>query len=514
MKYTEKLGLKKPDPTDFYNLEDFNYNADKIDEELGNFDPVELLNNIKTVDGEGSGLDADLLDGKHATAFATSDHKHDMSDINNLNLTAENTKVKDTDNNFVSGTVEGALQELATKDKALDKRIDDNKVEIDRLKLSVADGKSKIATSVSGKGVPTNGSDSFQQMADNIDSIKTKLPILEGDVGVTEDSEGNVFGVTKFEERQMYYDRKNLRYLNWEYAFGSIRAIAVDNEGFVYACASGIASDDNNGVIKLDSEGSLIWRKNTTYAYFLDVDTKGFIYVSLERTKIVKLDSEGNIIWEFNIRDVERLIVDSENYIYATSSADYKVIKLDSEGNLIWEYSMHKALAITTDKDGNVYASNRYASSSEYNRIVKLDKEGNLLWNKNLSSSSSGYTTISVDSQDYIYVVEGDYVAKKEPNWDTVWSYSLYGLRFIAVDKQDYVYLVGNGSSASNKIVKIDSNAGLAWSYTLNYATMVYVDNQGYVYGGGYSNTSKLLKVKDNYTLEQIAVLKEREVTE
>jgi hypothetical protein len=108
MKYTEKLGLKKPDQTDFYNVEDFNFNADKIDEGLGNLDPVELLNKIKTVDGEGSGLDADLLDGKDSTAFAATDHKHEMGDINNLNLTAENTTIKDTENNFTIKTVEGA----------------------------------------------------------------------------------------------------------------------------------------------------------------------------------------------------------------------------------------------------------------------------------------------------------------------------------------------------------------------------------------------------------------------
>ncbi|ABX43305.1 phage upper tail fiber protein [Lachnoclostridium phytofermentans] len=31
-KYTEKLNLKKPEPTDFYNIKDFNDNMDKIEE--------------------------------------------------------------------------------------------------------------------------------------------------------------------------------------------------------------------------------------------------------------------------------------------------------------------------------------------------------------------------------------------------------------------------------------------------------------------------------------------------
>ena len=35
-----------------------------------NIDPADLLADIKLVDGAGSGLDADLLDGLHASAFA------------------------------------------------------------------------------------------------------------------------------------------------------------------------------------------------------------------------------------------------------------------------------------------------------------------------------------------------------------------------------------------------------------------------------------------------------------
>lgn len=152
MKFTNNLGLKKPDSTDFYSIEDFNFNADKIDEEFGNIevDANDILTKIKTVDGEGSGLDADTLDGKDSTAFATSDHKHEMDDINNLKLTAENTTVKDIDNNFVSGTVEGALKELATKDKDLDKRIVNNKTEVDNLKIELGANKATLADNING----------------------------------------------------------------------------------------------------------------------------------------------------------------------------------------------------------------------------------------------------------------------------------------------------------------------------------------------------------------------------
>jgi hypothetical protein len=40
-----------------------------------------ILTKIKTVDGSGSGLDADLLDGQHASAFALDGHEHVLADI-------------------------------------------------------------------------------------------------------------------------------------------------------------------------------------------------------------------------------------------------------------------------------------------------------------------------------------------------------------------------------------------------------------------------------------------------
>ncbi len=36
--YTKNFGLKKPEPMDFYNIDDFNNNADIIDEKLNFFE--------------------------------------------------------------------------------------------------------------------------------------------------------------------------------------------------------------------------------------------------------------------------------------------------------------------------------------------------------------------------------------------------------------------------------------------------------------------------------------------
>ena len=81
--YTENYNLKKPAQEDFYNVDDFNNNADIIDSQLKaisdkaaaalpatSYTAADILNKLKTVDGVNSGLDADLFKGKSVIPVA------------------------------------------------------------------------------------------------------------------------------------------------------------------------------------------------------------------------------------------------------------------------------------------------------------------------------------------------------------------------------------------------------------------------------------------------------------
>ena len=80
---TPNINLVKPAYTDNADIGVLNANSDKIDAAVKALQdlitalqtsttPQAILNAIKTVDGTGSGLDADLLDGKDSTYFARS----------------------------------------------------------------------------------------------------------------------------------------------------------------------------------------------------------------------------------------------------------------------------------------------------------------------------------------------------------------------------------------------------------------------------------------------------------
>ena len=128
---------------------------------------LKLLNNgeqIATVDlPEGSGNVPDNV--------VTYEEETDDSVV-----TAENIKLTDTDNNFTSTNVEGALSELFQY---------------------ASNGKKLIAAAITGKGVETNANDTFQTMATNIGNIQS------GGTGITptgtkEITENGTYDVTNF----------------------------------------------------------------------------------------------------------------------------------------------------------------------------------------------------------------------------------------------------------------------------------------------------------------------------
>lgn len=111
MKYTENLNLKKPEKSDYINVEDFNDNADIIDKELKDLD------NNKVEKEEGKGLtkneftdtDKDKLDGIEEKANKTEIvDSLNSNDINKALSAKQGKRLEDkkADKNYVDEQVE------------------------------------------------------------------------------------------------------------------------------------------------------------------------------------------------------------------------------------------------------------------------------------------------------------------------------------------------------------------------------------------------------------------------
>ena len=72
------------------------------------YTPADVLAKLLTVDGAGTGLDADLLDGQHASAFASSTHNHNASYLGISAKAADADKLDGYDSTAFVRSVNGA----------------------------------------------------------------------------------------------------------------------------------------------------------------------------------------------------------------------------------------------------------------------------------------------------------------------------------------------------------------------------------------------------------------------
>lgn len=103
MKLTTKLGLKKPDLTDYVNIGDLNDNMDVLDGEVGSLkEGTTEVTDLETVDKTYKGAINEIN-------TSLSSHKAESATQAHL---AKNIGLEDLDDNFTAVNVEGAMSEL------------------------------------------------------------------------------------------------------------------------------------------------------------------------------------------------------------------------------------------------------------------------------------------------------------------------------------------------------------------------------------------------------------------
>lgn len=502
-------------------------------------DPTVILASMKNLDDLRKELNA-KVDATKTELNTKIDEVR--SDLDSIELTGTKVSIEDEENNFVSTDVEGALKELADSDNSLEIAINNNKSEvngkIDDLKQSVSSGKQLIATATTGRGVPTNGSDSFQQMADNIGSIKTKLPVNEGQLGVAEDINGNVYSFNKLFNRHIYNNpmdavktmevTRNLEGISEDF-------IVSNNAIFIFSSYYG-------KILKISLNCEVLWTYTISGINTLFVDNKENIYAS-SGTELIKLSSDGELLWK-EVGLVIKHVVDNYMYVYGTkgisklnlnkeeqwyyplnSNPKFKIrnshiylytndnfIKLDYNGSLIYELPINNGLIGDVDSEDNIYT---YGETG----ITKKDYKGNILWTYDIPH----IIEIKLDSNDFLYTLSHNkdyswyYVTKINPHGRKQWEYGVgykNKMRNIFLDEDDYIYAVASNSSsgAGGLAFKLNPEGKNEWDLSLPIPTIIKTDGKGNIfiltsYSTGTVHTY-LRKFKDNYTLEKLTILK------
>ncbi len=249
-----------------------------------------------------------------------SENKLQLADItkqiDNINLSAD--KVTLNSSNIKSKNVKGALEELFT---------------------SASNGKNKIVTAITGKGIVANNTDSFDTLSNKIKQIPTYAP-------------ANLLIEVKRSSPITIPD------------YDTIGKIALDVYGKIYCKSTKILS-------KIDEDGYIYWQYTHDRIITSVTVKNGYVYIAdWEGNRIIKINSSsGEIIWNNRYSSkygTESIVIDDNNIIYAGTD-NGKVIKIDSTGEVIWTYDKHKSRvdAIAIDKNGYIY-------SSGGNRLIKL----------------------------------------------------------------------------------------------------------------------------------------------
>ncbi|HID0769588.1 TPA: hypothetical protein ACXC99_003685 [Clostridium botulinum] len=342
---------------------------------------------------------------------------------------------------------------------------------INELFTFASNGKIKIATAITGKGVQASGSDSFDTLSNKITSIKV------GDCNF-----GDVFPVSKIE-----LVNKQPQIWNFIGHSSKVNAIAVDKSGYIYS-----GSDDNT-FKEINSNGQqvLSFNPDNTPVKKIAVDKNGYIYIATNKS-VIKMDKQGNIFWSYNFPYINSLTVDSAGYVYAASTS---AICINPNGEKEWITSSGDTInAIAVTGNGNVYTGKQNQSSS-LKKIVGEPKWYNTYYNADYIATDAmegDYSSIYVASCLNVKEIR-DHGDHADTGWTTkISNYPDYAMYFVSTLKlyNNRIYI-----GTKESVVKLDKQGNILWRFNTDNVRVnaIAVDGNENMYIGSDDNTVKKL---------------------
>lgn len=504
MKETDNLKLNFWDGNDRVKREDFNADNEKIDagyeelikkcEQLGidieNIDVTEELDALaeelrkeiekKVTKEDGKGLSANDYTNEDKALVGTIKDKADKPYVDEQDLKLQ----QDIEGKYeeLNDRVSQHTSDISNKaDKTyVDEKDESLMKEIDSVKLSGVESNKILVDALNSKEVQASTSDTIKTNVQKVNDIEVGDYKI-GDILYNSDIEKTVKDrIGEFSDYEWrYYHR-----------YG-IYAIAQDNNsGFIYA-----GGNDSN-VWKISPEGQKIW----SFYYFdsvssIVVDDEGFIYVGGDRDSVVKLSPDGEEVWEFKrgkqFEDIISIALDKYGSPFIAYS-DRIIIELNSNGTIIKEYTGYDSgfYSVAVDDNGYIYTSDR-----DY-KVIKTSPFGEKKWeyihDTFFNSIELNYEIFIRDPAAFIYAASSyGEVIKINPNGNRVWEKKTregYDNYSIVSDNKGYIYVGGVGY-----VAKLDLNSNEIWRFTKYgnaYATTV--DNDGYVYSTLYTGIVKI----------------------
>jgi len=342
--------------------------------------------------------------------------------------------------------------------------------------------------------------------------------------------------------------------------------ITTDSSGNIYVAGHSYLSNENIGrVQKFASDGTLSWNKQLAYfdsnsgKYRSEIrgiitDSSGNVYVTGKQLApaqtnadvliVVKLDSSGTILWKKKAHFTDgngtylqclgySLGLDSSNNVYVSGGADVdidnqdaSILKYNSSGTIQWSYRYSRPSPqgsgeifqnSAVDSSGNIYNTfsyYNYAATIGYWTVAKMNSSGAVTWARKFSDTNkvASSTGVTVDSSGNVISVgssniSGTYhiiVAQWNSSGTLQWqrqlassSVSDYGSK-VTTDSSNNIYILGNANSTPGAaiVAKYDSSGTLQWQRSLivnaQYTNFnsITVSGSNLVISGEFTNTS------------------------
>ena len=388
----------------------------------------ELLTSIKTVDGSGSGLDADLLDGIHASSFARSD----ATDTLTGEITLSNNLIK------FSGTSNDRTVMHFIKSGEIKWRLLQNSynagggdnLNFDRVNgtgIFMVDGYRVLTTNDEGTG---NGLD-----ADTLD----------GQEGSYYTNAANLTGTLPA------IDGSNLTNLP---SGGSTDKISEGNT------EAEVVDSGSDGHFKVTTEGTEIFRINAfgaaTFTNDVTVDTNVFKVNSSNNRVGVGTANPSETLDVYNSTNNSRVLRISHPQ-YPTDAAAFFGWSSDGSGTTNNLFNIGVQYSSSYYNVINIKRSEQKVGINNNNPSESLDVTGNI--------KASAHITGVSDSSDAAFIAKGD-GSSQDGYIQLNCSQNSHGVKIKSPPHSanaSYTLTLPNDTGSANQVLKTDGSGGLDW---------------------------------------------------